>query len=43
MMMTCLVPDIDRIDKRAGALMQEFKDLVYPEHYVPGAKKRVQA
>ena len=36
-----VVPDNDRIDKRAGALMQEFKDLVYPENYVPGAKKRV--
>ena len=29
------------MDKRAGSLMEEFKDLVFPDGYVPGAKKRV--
>ena len=29
------------MDKRAGALMDEFRDLVYPENYSPGAKRKV--
>lgn len=33
-------PDVERIDRRAGKLIQEFKDLVFPDGYVPGAKRR---
>ncbi|EDO49291.1 predicted protein [Nematostella vectensis] len=32
------VPDVERIDRRAGELLQEFKELVYPENYDPEAK-----
>lgn len=35
------MPDNQRMEKRAGKLMEEFKDLVFPAGYVPGAKKRV--
>ena len=32
------VPKIDSIDDRLGPLVQDFKDLVYPADYNPGAK-----
>ncbi|XP_031572511.1 X-ray repair cross-complementing protein 6-like isoform X2 [Actinia tenebrosa] len=31
-------PDVERLDRRAGTLMQEFKDLVFPDGYNPDAK-----
>ena len=34
------VPDEDRMAKRAGKALGDFKDLVFPEGYVPGAGKR---
>lgn len=34
------LPDEDRMEKRAGRAVENFKDLVYPEGYVPGAGKR---
>lgn len=36
-----LVPDEERIEKRAGQLAQEFKDLVFPDDYEPGSKRKV--
>ena len=36
-----LVPDEEKIDKRAGKLAQEFKNLVFPENYIPGSKRKV--
>ena len=35
-----IVPDEDRMAKRAGRALGDFKDLVFPEGYVPGAGKR---
>lgn len=35
------VPDEDRIDRRAGLIMQEFKDVVFSADYQPGAKRKV--
>ena len=34
------VPSEERMDVRAGALMEDFQDLVYPENYSPGAKRK---
>ena len=38
-------PDVDRITRRAGTLLDQFKDLVYPPDYdpdkKPGAKRKV--
>ena len=38
-------PDMGRISRRAGSLLEEFKDLVYPDGYdpecKPGAKRKV--
>lgn len=36
-----LVPDQIKMEKRAGRIIQEFKDLVFPADYVPGAKRKV--
>ncbi|XP_038067298.1 X-ray repair cross-complementing protein 5-like [Patiria miniata] len=33
-------PDFAMITKRAGDKIEEFKDLVFPDGYVPGAKQR---
>ena len=38
-----LEPNEGQIDKKAGKLISSFKDIVFPEDYVPGAKKRVRA
>lgn len=32
------LPDTDRISRRAGDLLNQFKDMVYPSGYEPGAK-----
>ena len=32
------LPDTDRIEKRAGDLLNQFKDMMYPSGYEPGAK-----
>ena len=38
-------PDVDRISRRAGTLLEEFKELVYPDGYnpeqKPSAKRKV--
>lgn len=38
-------PDLERISRRAGGLLQEFKEMVYPPGYDPegkgGAKRKV--
>ena len=38
-------PDIERISRRAGSLLEEFKELVYSDGYdpeqKPGAKRKV--
>lgn len=34
------LPDEERIEKRAGQLAQEFKDLVFPDDYEPGSKRK---
>ncbi|XP_052799774.1 X-ray repair cross-complementing protein 5-like [Mya arenaria] len=34
------LPDEDRIKKRAGSAITEFKDLVFPADYNPGAKRK---
>ena len=34
------MPDEDRMAKRAGRAIDDFKDLVFPEGYIPGAGKR---
>ncbi|XP_033119384.1 X-ray repair cross-complementing protein 5-like [Anneissia japonica] len=31
-------PDVDRINSRAGKLINEFKEMVYPDGYTPGQK-----
>ena len=39
-------PDLDRISRRAGLLLEEFKELVYPEGYdpdKPAAKRKVRS
>lgn len=36
-----LVPDDERMLKRAGEAIDNFKDMVFPSGYDPGAKKRV--
>lgn len=36
-----LVPDDERMLKRAGEAIDNFKDMVFPSGYEPGAKKRV--
>jgi len=36
------VPDEDRIDRRAGLIVQEFKSLVFSADYQPGAKRKVR-
>ncbi|KAI8489564.1 X-ray repair cross-complementing protein 6 [Branchiostoma belcheri] len=33
-------PDKERIDRRAGQLVGEFKDMVFPDGYTPGAKPK---
>jgi len=35
------VPDENRIDKRAGLIVQEFKSLMFSADYQPGAKRKV--
>lgn len=35
------MPDDKRIEKRAGEAVQNFKDLVFPDDYNPGAKRKV--
>ena len=35
------VPNNKMIQKKAGKLIDSFKDMVFPEGYVPGAKRRV--
>ena len=35
-------PNERQIDKKAGRLIAEFKDQVFPDGYVPGARKRVR-
>ena len=39
------LPDQDRITRRAGALLEQFKELVYPSDYdpeqKPSAKRKV--
>ena len=30
------LPDVERIEKRAGSLLEKFKDLVYPPDYDVG-------
>ena len=35
------VPNEKRMYKKAGRIIEEFKDLVFPEAYVPGVKRRV--
>jgi len=37
-----VVPDEDRIDRRAGLIVQEFKSLVFSADYQPGAKRKVR-
>lgn len=37
----CAVPDENRIDKRAGLIVQEFKSLAFSADYQPGAKRKV--
>jgi ATP-dependent DNA helicase 2 subunit 1 len=38
-------PDLERISRRAGSLLEEFKELVYSDGYdpeqKPGAKRKV--
>lgn len=34
------LPDEDRIDRRAGLIVQEFKSLVFATDYQPGAKRK---
>ena len=39
-------PDEDRISKRAGALLDQFQDMVYPTWYDPeksGTKRKVES
>ena len=39
-------PDEDRISKRAGALLDQFRDMVYPTWYDPeksGTKRKVES
>jgi len=36
------VPDEDRIDRRAGLIVQEFKSLVFSADYQPGAKRKAR-
>lgn len=31
-------PNNDKLDRRAGSLVNEFKEMVYPEGYNPSAK-----
>lgn len=35
------MPDEERIEKRAGQLAHEFKELVFPDDYEPGSKRKV--
>ena len=35
------VPDDEKMGKRAGKLLEEFKDLVFPADYTPGVKRKV--
>ena len=34
------VPCVEDVTKRAGRVLDEFKDLVYPADYVPGQKRK---
>ena len=34
-------PNVEHITKRAGRLISEFKELVFPDGYTPGAKRKV--
>ncbi|ELU12174.1 hypothetical protein CAPTEDRAFT_158558 [Capitella teleta] len=36
-------PDDEMIDKRAGKMISEFSEMVFPEGYVPGAKRKAPA
>ena len=37
------IPDVERIERRAGSLLEKFKQLVYPPGYEPdkGTKRKV--
>ena len=35
------MPNDEKMQKRAGKLLEEFKDLVFPEGYTPGVKRKV--
>lgn len=37
------LPDEERIEKRAGQLAHEFKELVFPDDYEPGSKRKAAA
>jgi len=39
--MFSIVPEEDRIDKRAGIIVQEFKSLMFSADYQPGSKRKV--
>lgn len=34
------VPDVEKIEKRAGKISKEFSELVFPDGYQPGASKK---
>ena len=35
------VPNEEKMTKRAGKLVEEFKELVFPVGYTPGVKRKV--
>lgn len=37
------VPPTEDLIKRAGKALGEFRDLVYPSDYTPGAKRKVRS
>lgn len=39
---TLVVPDEERIKKRAGEAINAFKDIVFPTDYTPGSKRKVR-
>ncbi|KAK2178913.1 hypothetical protein NP493_525g06064 [Ridgeia piscesae] len=36
------MPNDEKMQKRAGRLLEEFKDLVFPEGYTPGVKRKAE-
>lgn len=36
------LPDDEKMGKRAGKLLEEFKDLVFPADYTPGVKRKAE-